>query len=521
VIDVSEPTNIRSDHLQEIVRCGKDPLYFIKKYVFIQHPTRGKLRFDTFTFQDECISTFEKHRFNIVLKSRQLGLSTLCAAYVLWLAIFFRNKNVLIIATKLGTAQNFTKKVKYALKYLPKWLLLPTYQHNQREIRFSNGSTITAIPTSEDAGRSEALSLLIVDEAAFIKNFEEIWTGLYPTISRGGRAIVLSTPNGAGGQYHKLWTLAEAKQNDFHTIKLPWQVHPEQDQAWFDKETRGMSRRDIAQELECDFLSSGDTFLQAEVIEKLKKQIVTPIARDLREQALLYWEKPVPNKKYVIGCDVARGDANDYSAFHVLSVADFTAVAEFKGKCKPDKCAQLLDRVGREYNNALIAIENNNIGYMVCSKLIDIDYPRMFYESAGSNAFDYKPFRSNEAPGFITSSRTRDKMLAKLEELIRNDALKTFSDRLYKEFLTFVWNGNRAESTRGTNDDLVMSLAIAAWVVDLLFGTASGKSSGLAAALIRSMTMQKTPSTVIGVPMTMRPNSMMSRSFMQQNSWLL
>lgn len=516
---MDQPQNLRNEHLQEILQCGKDPIYFIKKYVYIQHPTRGKVRFETFQFQDMCVDAFQKHRFNIVLKSRQLGLSTLCAAYVLWLAIFFRNKNILIIATKLLTAQNFTKKVKYALKHLPKWLLIPTYQHNQREIRFTNGSVIAAIPTSEDAGRSEALSLLIVDEAAFIKNFEEIWTGLYPTISRGGRAIVLSTPNGAGGQYHKLYVQAEAKQSDFNPIKLPWSVHPEQDQAWFDKETRGMSKRDIAQELECDFLSSGDTFLQADVIERLRKSCASPIKRDSRESDLYIWRDPEQGKKYVIGCDVARGDGHDYSAFHVVSATDFAVVAEYKHKCKPDKCAMILDRIGRQYNNALIAVENNNIGYMVCSKLIELEYPRLFYESAGNSAYDYKPYKHDETPGFTTSVKTRDKMLAKLEDIIRNDGLKTQSERLYKEFLTFLWNGNRVESTRDSNDDLIMSLAIAVWVIDLLFGASTAKSSNIALALARAASLSKRPNT-LAVSLTNNVYRQEHNRYIDDTSWL-
>lgn len=509
---------VKSDHLTEIVKCGRDPIHFIKTHVYIQHPQRGRIKFDTFKFQDDCVTAFEEKRFNVVLKSRQLGLSTICAAYALWLAIFSRNKNILIIATKLGTAQNFTKKIKFALKNLPKWLLLPTYQHNQREIRFSNGSCITAIPTSEDAGRSEALSLLIVDEAAFIKNFDEIWTGLYPTISRGGRAIVLSTPNGVGGQYHKIWVQAEAKQSDFNPIKLPWQVHPEQDDAWFAKETRGLSKRQIAQEYECSFLSSGDTFLQAEIIESLRTSIAMG-TRDPRDKDVLIWLRPEADKKYVIGCDVARGDGHDFSAFHVLQADTMSVAAEYKGKCKPDKLAVTLDRVGREYGTALIAVENNSIGYATCSKLLELEYPRLYYEHAtGREAFDYRPLRADETPGITTTSKNRDKMLAKLEELIRNGALHVFSERLYKEFLTFVWKGDRAESASDANDDLVMSLAIAAWVTELVFGAATAKSSGIVAAMARAMSLNKLSAAApVSALLSRRPH----RPVIDDVSWLL
>ena len=192
-------TSNKSRQVSEIIRCGKDPAYFFNNYVKIQHPTRGTIPFKTFPFQDDCVNDFIENRFTVIVKSRQLGLSTLVAAYSVWLALFQKDKNILIIATKLGVAQNFIKKVKTMVSNLPPWMVLPQITLNNRQlIEFSHGSSIKAVPTSEDAGRSESLSLLIIDEAAFVRNFDELWTGLYPTISTGGRAIVLSTPNGVG-----------------------------------------------------------------------------------------------------------------------------------------------------------------------------------------------------------------------------------------------------------------------------------------------------------------------------------
>jgi len=202
---MAKGSSTKSEQVKEILKCGKTPVYFMKNYTKIQHAQKGLIPFATFDFQDACVKDFQTHRFNIVVKSRQLGLSTVTAAYSVWYSIFQKDKNVLVIATKLTTAMNFIKKVKTILDSLPKWMLLTKYEYTRQQVRFSNGSTITAIPTSSDAGRSEALSLLIVDEAAFIREFEDIWTGLYPTLTTGGSAIIISTPNGVGGQYHKLW----------------------------------------------------------------------------------------------------------------------------------------------------------------------------------------------------------------------------------------------------------------------------------------------------------------------------
>src|SRR5690606_2264605 len=153
-----------------------DLQYFINKYVRIQHPMRGIIPFATYPFQDDVISALLLHRFNVIVKSRQLGISTVTAAYALWLALFHRDKNILCIATKLKTAQNFIQKVKIAHNQLPSWLILkPKVGDSKQHIAWANGSQIKAIPKSEDAGRSEAVSFLIVDEAAHIEGFDELW----------------------------------------------------------------------------------------------------------------------------------------------------------------------------------------------------------------------------------------------------------------------------------------------------------------------------------------------------------
>ncbi len=240
--------------VQEIIKCGKDPTHFINNYVKISHPLEGQIPFKTFDFQADLLEDFNDYRFNIVLKARQLGISTIVAAYVAWMMVFHRDKNILVIATKFGTATNLVKKVKSMIKNLPDWIRIAEVSiDNRASFELSNGSQIKASSTSGDAGRSEALSLLVVDEAAHVEGLDELWTGLYPTLSTGGRCIALSTPNGVGNWFHQTYIDAETENNDFHPTNLPWDVHPDRDQEWFNKETRNMSRRQIAQELECNF----------------------------------------------------------------------------------------------------------------------------------------------------------------------------------------------------------------------------------------------------------------------------
>lgn len=473
-------TPSRQAVVAEILKCGKDPTYFMKKYCKIQHQLRGLISFDTYDFQDDCVKQFQQHRFNIILKSRQLGLSTVSAAYVVWYAIFKKDKNILVIATKLNTAINFIKKVKTMLDGLPPWLLLTKFEPTKQSIRFDNGSTITAVPTSPDAGRSEALALLIVDEAAFIRDFDEIWTSLYPTLSTGGSAIILSTPNGVGGQYYKLWTEAESGANDFNPIRLPWNVHPEHNQAWFDKETRNLTKRQIAQEFLCDFVSSGDTFLQPSEFEKLRDLIRPPVSKEGHQNGVWIWRNPEQGRKYVISSDVSRGDSSDFSTFHIIDYETCEVCAEFMGKIPPDRLADLLSMYGRRYNDALICPEQNTFGYFTCVKLRDEGYPHLYYSNNSGDLFEYRPADPEAIPGFSTQTKTRNQILTKLEESIRNGRLKTYSQRLYDQLQAFVWNGAKAQAAKDAHDDLIMSLAIGTW---LTIGDSGHTEQGMAMAM--------------------------------------
>ena len=197
---------------QEYIKCATDPVYFLRKFCYIQHPQRGRLLFNLFPFQEKVLKHWGSKKHSIVLKSRQLGISTLAAGYALWLMIFHKDKNVICIATKQETAKNMVTKVKFMFDELPSWLKIgcvdvngEPLENNKLSLKLYNGSQIKASSASSDAGRSEAVSLLIVDEAAFISNIEEIWGSAWNTLSTGGQALILSTPYGTGNWFHNTW----------------------------------------------------------------------------------------------------------------------------------------------------------------------------------------------------------------------------------------------------------------------------------------------------------------------------
>ena len=455
---------------KEIISCGKDPVYFINTYAKIVHPLKGLIPFKTYPFQSELLKSFNEHRFGVILKARQLGISTISAAYILWLMMFYKNKNVLVIATKFQTAANLVKKVKQIMRDLPDWMkIAKIHIDNRTSFELSNGSQIKASSTSADAGRSEALSLLVIDEAAHIENMEELWAGLYPTISTGGRVIALSTPRGVGNWFHKICEGADQKINDFFITKLSWDVHPEHDQAWFEKETKNMSSREIAQEYLCNFNASGETVMHSDDIDYLSDGTLEPKFRVGFDRNYWIWEEHRQENNYLLSADVARGDGEDYSVFHILKLETMEIVAEYKGKPSLDIFSQFLYSVGKEYGNCMIIIENNSVGYAVLDKLIDMQYPNMYYSIKSSHDYidPLLAMANNSAiPGFTTSMKTRPLIIAKLEEFIRNKLITIYSKRCVEEMRTFVWHNSRPQAMRSCNDDLILSLAIACWVRD-------------------------------------------------------
>jgi hypothetical protein len=456
--------------LEEIVKCGKDPVHFINNYCKIQHPKRGMIPFKMYPFQDDCIHQFKTNRFNIIVKSRQLGISTVSAAYVAWYALLHRDKNILIIATKLQVAQNFIKKVKLILQYLPTWLKISEWTENAQQIKFENGSQVQAIPTGPNAGRSEALSLLVIDEAAHIQNFDDIWTSIYPTLNLGGDAIILSTPNGAAGQYYQIFKDAQGKLNEFNPIVLPWNVHPEHDDKWFEKESRQFNRRQINQEFLCQFVGSGELMLAQDEIDWLIQTSIKPPKMDGPGDSIWVWHEPMEGHRYIMPADISRGDANDASTFHIIDVDDKNVAVEFKGFIPPDRMGDLMFAWGQRYNDALLIPENNTYGYTTCMRLQGLRCNHLYYP--GMTAEDYKTYvpAVREVPGFSTQKNSREQSLVKMEEFLRNRMVQPFSTRLLAEFQTFVYMGEKPQAMKGEHDDLIMSLAIGCWVMDKLFG---------------------------------------------------
>ena len=472
----NQQVNLREVVKQEYRKCLEKPMYFMKKYVKIQHADRGTLIFDLFPFQEQTLQSFIDNDKNIILKSRQMGISTLVSAYALWLMLFHTDKSVVVISRTQEATKDIITKVRFSNDHLPSWLKIPLTEDNRLSLRFKNGSQIKAVSSAAGSARGNASSLLILDECAHIPDAHEVWVAANATTSTGGKSIILSTPNGVGDFFHKMWTDAESGENGFVTVKLPWDLHPERDLTWREQAGKEQGdKRKAAQEFDCNFSTSGNTVLQPETLTAYHKILKEPIEKRWAEQSLWLWEYPDYTKPYLVCADVARGDGKDKSAFHIIRLDTCEQVGEYRGVIDTKSYGNLLVGIANEYNKAILVVENNNIGWATLQQIIDLEYPNTFYSSADLTYVDVEKqlvgkinrMERNMTPGFTTTQKTRPLIISKLESYFQDNSFKLNSIRTWEELSTFIWNpSGKAEAMRGYNDDLVTSLGIGLWVRD-------------------------------------------------------
>lgn len=457
---------------EEFLKCADSCEHFLEQYGYIRTEEQGIQRFKLFDYQREIIQELQENRYLAILKSRQLGVSTIIAGFIAWYILFRKARHVFIMATKREKAGISFEMVKTFVLECPQWLrLYSVTKNNSMRFELSNGSWVKCQATSMDAGVGEAASLFFIDEAALIEKLREHWVGLFPTISTGGRCVMASTPRGVGNKFWEIVVGAQNGENEFKVKEYPWSRRFSKE--WFEKERIGKTAREIAQEYECKFLESGDTFLDINVFEKMKQTVSEPIQKN---GDLWIWKNAEFGHKYLIGADVARGDGKDFSAASVLDINTGEVVAEYRGKIKTNDFSEFLVNTGQNYNNALIIPESNSFGDAVIQRILELEYEDLYFstKAAGGHSFGVLTHwesignRSARA-GLHTTSVSRPAMLQKLEELIRLGIITIYSKRCYDEFTTFIWKGQRPEATRGSTDDIIMSLAICAVIKDRHF----------------------------------------------------
>ncbi len=515
----------RSEIVQEYAKCWIDYSYVIETYYKTFDQTqKGFVPFKLFPKQKEIIAAYKQHRFNLVTKPRQAGVSTTTAAYASTLVGFADKENpqaVLILANKQDMAFEFLGKIKEFLTQLPRWVWGPEYygseenekksifiKDSQKEISLPNKSRIKAVATSKDALRGYTPTFLIMDEAAFIDNGDIVFGAALTALGTGGRATLISTPNGLDSLYYKTYSQSKSGKNNFNVIEMKWYEDLRYNKdlqwikgdeviedtiktfannekmlkdgykptsSWYEDMCKGMNNnaKMIAQELDVSFIGSGGNVIENEFIEFHEKENVQdPIMVSGPEQEFWIWEEPIEDHQYILAADVSRGDGNDYSTIQIIDFTTMTQVVEYQGKVPPNIFAQLIYEYGNKYK-AYSVIDNIGVGAATILPLLEMNYKYLHYDNPRNKMLvDKRSFRAydkgDKMAGFAVGN-VRVTMVANFERAIRENEIKVRSTRLTTEMKTFIYQNGKPNHMSGYNDDLIMAMAMGLWVLEHSF----------------------------------------------------
>jgi hypothetical protein len=464
--------NWTPDMLAEYIKCSQDPIYFLETYMKIIHPDDGLIPFNMWDFQKQMLRNFQEWRENIVLTARQVGKSTTTCGFILWYIIFHSEKTVALLANKGETAREILGKIQLAYQHLPKWLQHGVIEWNKGSFLLENNSRVIAAATSADNIRGYSVSLLFIDEAAIIENWEEFSTSVLPTISSGKstKIILVSTPKGLN-HFHKIWKDSEEGENEYCRIEVKWDMVPGRDEAWKKKVLAdlGNDTEKFDQEYNCEFMGSSGTLISG---AKLKSMVHRrPINQ---EDGLHQFYKPIRGHKYVIVVDPSEGKGLDSTAFSVFDITEmpYEQVCSYQNKWTPiEDMTTIVHQTAIVYNNAWVLVETNVLGNDICKGLwYGHEYTNVVQtENAGRDGKRVSAgFKKRTEFGVKTTAIVKSKGCSYVKQLIEADQLILNDHRSIYEFSKF---SRRNASTMnvtycaepGAHDDLVMTCVLFAW----------------------------------------------------------
>ena len=464
--------NFTKEDIEEFIACRDDIVYFLEKYVKIVHVDEGLIPFTLFPFQRDLIHTLTDNRNVIVKTGRQVGKSTTTLGWLLHYVLFHESKTVGILANKAATARELLNRIQIAYQHLPKFLQQGLKEWNKGSLELENGSKIIASSTSSSAIRGFSFSTILLDEFAHVQRHiaDEFIRSVYPTISSGKetKVIIVSTPNGFN-MFHKYWNDAENGTNDFIPFKVHWTAVPDRGQEWKKKIESTIGADAFRQEYEAEFLGSSNTLVSYEKLQELSynNPIYTKSDVDV-------FEEVNPNHSYVMTVDVARGQGIDYSAFTVFDITEipYKIVAKYRSNTvAPLVFPNIINIIGKKYNDAYILIEVNDIGSQVSDVLHhDLEYENLFstawYGRHGQQLSGFVGGKRDSQFGVRTTKSMKKIGCSNLKALIEDDKLLIPDYDIISELATFVSSADTFSAEEGANDDLVMTLVLFAWLVD-------------------------------------------------------
>lgn len=453
---------------KELQKCRKDPIYFAKTYMKVVHVDKGLVSLNLYPYQKKMLDSFYKNKRTITVTCRQSGKTTAMTAFALHYLIFNSHKTLAILANKGKTAALILSRIKLAYEHLPGFLQQGIQEWNKSSIELENGSKIVAGTTTSDSIRGESINCLLVDELAFIAGFEDFWASTYPTISSGEttKVIFCTTPNGLNHAY-AFWVNALNGTNGYHPIKVTWQEVPGRNEKWRKETLAGMNNdlEKFSQEYEVEFQGSSGTLISGWKLKELVNQ--APIQE---HDGLTQYEPCIGNNVYAIICDVSRGKGLDYSAFSVIDVTSmpYKQVCSFRNnKITPTDYAEIIFRVAKTYNSALVLVEVNDIGEQVACLLHDeFEYEGVLTTEHGGREGRRISSRWNQQvdKGIRTTKTVKNVGCSMLKLLIEQNQLIINDAHTIRELSTFSKKGTSYEAETGCHDDLVMGLVLFGWL---------------------------------------------------------
>jgi len=452
----------------DFIKCC-DPvtgyLYFMDNFFYIQHPTRGSMLYHPWDYQVELAHNYHNYRFSVNLLSRQLGKTTTAAGYLLWYAMFIPDSTILIAAHKYAGAQEIMQRIRYAYENCPDHIKAGVTTYNKGSLDFENGSRIVSATTTENTGRGMSISLLYLDEFAFVRPTiaEQFWTSITPTLATGGKAIITSTPNSDEDQFALIWKSANKCEdeygnqtdvgvNGFKAFKADWRRHPERDQIWANKMRAQLGDDKFRREMDLEFIIADETLIAPTTLIDLEG--IEPIRR---MGQVRWYKKPEKGNIYCVGLDPSLGTGSDPAAIQVFEANTTTQIGEWKHN-KTDIPSQIkllaqickyIEECTNEPNSIYYSIENNSIGEAALISLNEYgesNIPGIFLSETGK-----------KRKGFNTTHKVKLAACAKYKTLLESKKMIVYSRSLVSELKTFVAAEGSYKAKVGETDDLVMA----------------------------------------------------------------
>jgi hypothetical protein len=534
--------NTRAEQLMEYAKIIKDAPYALRTYLTTYDNTQKKyVPLELFPDQIQLIKDYEVYNENITRKYRQAGVTTVTAAWIskkLQTAKPDEPERVLLIANKKDTAVEMANKVRHFLEQWPEWLNVGFSPDKNSESRFrlNNGCEVKAVATSPDALRGYTPTILVFDEAAYIEAGEDFWAASMASLSTGGKIILVSTPNGYDPIYYGVYDQAVRGLNDFHITDLRWFKDPRYTKdlrwvkctdichymlnreqynddevvitdfdiekyqeleeqgykpysSWFESMSKKFKydRRKIAQELECDFLGSGDGVIPGEVQENIAKNMIRVPKEKYMQGTFWQWKEPIQGHRYIMGVDVSRGDSEDFSSINIIDFDEREQVAEYVGKIPPDDLASICYKWGILYEAFIVIDITGGMGVATSRKLQEMNYKNLYIDGINTkNIWEYNSKAMEKIPG-LNFNNKRTQIVAAFEEQLRK-GFQVRSNRLLNELNTFVYINGRPDHMKGAHDDAIMSMSMALYVADMSFNQLQ-KNENANKAMLESWTM--------------------------------